>query len=398
MAGAYGPEGTSVELSIVAGQPNPYKEGTQIARGIRSSNPLEARGIDSMRELAVEVRDVVGDATKTAVILAHAMLKSGGEAVEHGFSPKNVTRSMERAIENAREFLISDAKSPKAEELRKVARTAAGGDDYLASLVVEALRRVGKDGIVTVEETTDVRSSLSTVEGITFHTGYLSEHFVNSPEQQECVLDNCYILANERKISLMNSLLPILEGVARTGSPLLVIAQDVEGEALSTLVVNKLRGTLSCCAVKIPGYGDRRKALLEDIAIVTGAKAFTEDLGISLESAELADLGTAKKVIVKKEETTIVDGGGSQAAIDGRASAIRKQLQEVSSDFDRAKLQERLANLVGGVAFLRAGGVTSSDVREERYKIQSALVAAISTIEEGFVLGGGKRFSVQARG
>jgi chaperonin GroEL len=390
VAGAYGPEGASVDIPVSPGGSVSLRSGSQIAGMVRSSNPLERRGVEAMARVASEIATSVGDGTKTGVILSHAMLRFGAEAIEGGHSPKAVTRAMEKVIESANGFILERTRSVKRDDVKNVARTAAGGDDYVATLVTEAIKRTGKDGVIAIEQSLGSKSRMSTSEGMRLRSGYLSEHFINVPERQECVLENCFVLLHERRISTMKSLLPILEEIARKGAPLLLIAEDVEGEALSTLVVNKLRETISCCAVKTPGHGETRRAILEDVATVTGARALTDILGLSLENVHLSDLGTAKKIVVSSDDTSIIGGGGSSTSIDGKASALRRQIQESPNDYERARLQQRLANLTGAIALLHAGGATQHEVETEVYKLSTALHSARLAIEGGCVLGGGQ--------
>jgi chaperonin GroEL len=339
--------------------------------------------------VASKTSDVAGDGTTTATVLAQAIFREGVKTVAAGANPMALKRGIEKAVEVAVAEIKKLARDVKGEMIAQVGTISANNDKQIGNIIAEAMKKVGKDGVITVEESKTMETTLEVVEGMQFDRGYLSPYFVTDPERMECVLEDAYILIHEKKISSMKDLLPLLEQIAKSGKPLLIIAEEVEGEALATLVVNKLRGTLQCCAVKAPGFGDRRKAMLEDIAILTGGKAITEDLGIKLENVRLEDLGRAKKITVDKDNTTIVEGRGKAEAIEGRVKQIRTQIEETTSDYDREKLQERLAKLVGGVAVIKVGAATETELKEKKARVEDAMHATRAAVEEGIVPGGG---------
>jgi len=384
-----GPKGRNVVLDKKFGSPVITKDGVTVAKEIELKNPLENMGAQMVREVASKTSDTAGDGTTTATVLAQAIYREGAKNVVAGANPMDLKRGIERAVEAVVEALKAQSRSVGGKMIAQVGTISANGDEGIGQIIAEAMDKVGKDGVITVEEAKTLETSLEVVEGMQFDRGYLSPYFVTDPERMETVLENPFILIHEKKISSMKDLLPLLEQVARSGRPLLVIAEDVEGEALATLVVNKLRGTLKVAAVKAPGYGDRRKAMLEDIAVLTGGRAITEDLGIKLENIQLADLGKAKKVTIDKDNTTIVEGAGTKAAIEGRVKQIRKQIEETTSDYDREKLQERLAKLVGGVAVIKVGAATETEMKEKKARVEDAMHATKAAVEEGIVPGGG---------
>ena len=385
-----GPKGRNVVLDKKFGSPTITKDGVTVAKEIELEDPFENMGAQLVKEVAEKTSDVAGDGTTTATILAEAIYREGLKNVTAGANPMALKRGIEKAVERAVEELKKLSRQVKdKKEIAQVATIAANNDTSVGELIAEAMDKVGKDGVITVEESKTMSTNLEVVEGMQFDQGYLSPYFVTDAERMEAVLDEPYILIYEKKISAVKDLLPVLEKVARTGKPILIIAEDVEGEALATLVVNKIRGTLSCCAVKAPGYGERRKAMLQDIAILTGGRAITEDLGIKLESVELEDLGRAKRVTVDKENTTIVGGEGSTKDIEARISQIKKQIDETDSDYDREKLQERLAKLAGGVAVINVGAATETEMKEKKARVEDALHATRAAVEEGIVPGGG---------
>ncbi|MCD6081216.1 MAG: chaperonin GroEL [Candidatus Omnitrophica bacterium] len=385
-----GPKGRNVVLDKKFGSPTITKDGVTVAKEIELEDPFENMGAQLVKEVAEKTSDVAGDGTTTATILAEAIYREGLKNVTAGANPMALKRGIEKAVERAVEELKRLSRQVKdKKEIAQVATIAANNDTSVGELIAEAMDKVGKDGVITVEESKTMSTNLEVVEGMQFDQGYLSPYFVTDAERMEAVLDEPYILIYEKKISAVKDLLPVLEKVARTGKPILIIAEDVEGEALATLVVNKIRGTLSCCAVKAPGYGERRKAMLQDIAILTGGRAITEDLGIKLESVELEDLGRAKRVTVDKENTTIVGGEGSTKDIEARISQIKKQIDETDSDYDREKLQERLAKLAGGVAVINVGAATETEMKEKKARVEDALHATRAAVEEGIVPGGG---------
>ncbi|HEX4948367.1 MAG TPA: chaperonin GroEL [Blastocatellia bacterium] len=384
-----GPKGRNVVIDKKFGSPTITKDGVTVAKEIELKEPLENMGAQMVREVASKTSDVAGDGTTTATVLARAIFKEGVKTVAAGANPMALKRGIEKAVIKAVESIGAMAKPVKGDAIAQVGTISANGDNTIGGIIAEAMKQVGKDGVITVEESKSLETSLDVVEGMQFDRGYLSPYFVTDSERMECVLDNALILLNEKKISSMKDLLPVLEQVAKQGKPLLIVAEDVEGEALATLVVNKLRGTLHVCAVKAPGFGDRRKAMLEDIAILTGGKVISEDLGIKLENIKLEDLGRAKKITVDKDNTTIVEGAGKNADIQGRVATIRRQIEETTSDYDREKLQERLAKLVGGVAVIKVGAATETELKEKKARVEDAMHATRAAVEEGIVPGGG---------
>ena len=384
-----GPKGRNVVIEKKFGGPTITKDGVTVAKEIELKDPLENMGAQMVREVASKTSDVAGDGTTTATILAQAIYREGVKAVAAGANPMALKRGIERAVDAVVEEVKKLSKPISGDMIAQVATISANGDTEIGNKISEAMQKVGKDGVITVEESKTMNTELITVDGMQFDRGYLSPYFITDPDRMEAVLEDPYILIHEKKISNMKDLLPLLEQIARSGRPLLVIAEEVEGEALATLVVNKLRGTLSVCAVKAPGFGDRRKAMLEDIAILTGGKAIMEETGIKLEGVRLDDLGRAKRVVVDKDNTTIVDGQGDPKAIEGRIKQIRTQIEETTSDYDREKLQERLAKLAGGVAVIRVGAATETEMKEKKARVEDALHATRAAVEEGIVPGGG---------
>ncbi|MFO7301663.1 MAG: chaperonin GroEL [Acidobacteriota bacterium] len=384
-----GPKGRNVVIDKKFGSPTITKDGVTVAKEIELKHPLENMGAQMVREVASKTSDTAGDGTTTATVLAQAIYREGLKMVTAGANPMELKRGTERAVEAIVEELKNLAKPVSGNMIAQVGTISANSDETIGRIIAEAMEKVGKDGVITVEEAKSMETSLDVVEGMQFDRGYLSPYFVTDPERMEVVLDNPLILIHEKKISSMKDLLPVLEQVARAGRPLLIIAEDVDGEALATLVVNKLRGTLQVAAVKAPGFGDRRKAMLEDIAILTGGRAITEDLGIKLENLKLEDLGQAKKVTIDKDNTTIVEGAGTQSAIEGRVKQLRTQIEETTSDYDREKLQERLAKLVGGVAVIKVGAATETEMKEKKARVEDAMHATKAAVEEGIVPGGG---------
>ena len=385
-----GPKGRNVVIDKKFGSPTITKDGVTVAKEIELKDNNEDMGAQMIKEVASKTSDVAGDGTTTATVLAQAIFREGLKNVTAGANPMALKRGIEKAVDAVVEDLKKLSKSTKdKKEISQVATIAANNDKTIGNLIAEAMEKVGKDGVITVEESKSAETALEVVEGMQFDRGYLSPYFVTDPERMECVLEDAMILNHEKKVSVMKDMLPLLEQVARSGKPLLVIAEDMEGEALATLVVNKLRGTLHCAAVKAPGFGDRRKAMLEDIAILTGGKAITEDLGIKLENIKLEDLGQAKKVVVDKDNTTIVEGAGKASDIKGRIKQIRTQIEETTSDYDREKLQERLAKLAGGVAVIKVGAATETEMKEKKARVEDALNATRAAVEEGIVPGGG---------
>jgi len=384
-----GPKGRNVVLEKKFGGPTITKDGVTVAKEIELKDPLENMGAQMVREVASKTSDVAGDGTTTATILAQSIFREGVKAVAAGANPMALKRGIEKAVEVVVEEIKKLSKPVSGDMIAQVAAISANGDMNIGRIIADAMKKVGKDGVITVEEAKTMHTELDTVEGMQFDRGYLSPYFITDPDRMECVLEDPYILIHEKKISNMKDLLPLLEQIARSGKPLLVIAEEVEGEALATLVVNKLRGTLNACAVKAPGFGDRRKAMLEDIAILTGGKAIMEETGIKLEGVRLDDLGRAKRITVDKDNTTIVDGAGSQKAIEGRIKQLRAQIEETTSDYDREKLQERLAKLAGGVAVIRVGAATETEMKEKKARVEDALHATRAAVEEGIVPGGG---------
>src|SRR6059036_238334 len=385
-----GPKGRNVVIDKKFGSPTITKDGVTVAKEIELKDPYEDMGAQMLKEVASKTSDIAGDGTTTATVLAQAIFREGLRNVTAGANPMGLKRGIEAAVEAVTDELKKLSKSTKdKKEITQVATIASNNDKTIGTLIAEAMEKVGKDGVITVEESKSAETVLDVVEGMQFDRGYLSPYFVTDAERMECVLEDAIILIHEKKISVMKDMLPLLEQVARSGKPFLVIAEDVEGEALATLVVNKLRGTLSACAVKAPGFGDRRKAMLEDIAILTGGKAITEDLGIKLENLKLDDLGRAKKVVLDKDNTTIIEGAGNTKEIEGRIKQIRAQIEETTSDYDREKLQERLAKLAGGVAVIKVGAATETAMKEKKARVEDALNATRAAVEEGIVPGGG---------
>src|SRR3974390_2750499 len=385
-----GPKGRNVVIEKKFGSPTITKDGVTVAKEIELKDPLENMGAQMVREVASKTSDIAGDGTTTAPILAQSIFREGVKAVAAGANPMALKRGVERAVDVVvEEVRKMSAKVEKNEKIAQAGTLSANGDATIGNTIAEAMQKVGKDGVITVEESKTMVTELQTVDGMQFDRGYLSPYFITDPDRMEVVLEEPYILIHEKKISNMKDLLPVLEQIARSGKPLLVIAEEVEGEALATLVVNKLRGTLNACAVKAPGFGDRRKAMLEDIAILTGGRCITEDLGIKLETVSLEDCGRAKSVVVDKENTTIVEGYGKPADIQGRVNQIRRQIEETTSDYDREKLQERLAKLAGGVAVINVGAATETEMKEKKARVEDALHATRAAVEEGIVPGGG---------
>ena len=384
-----GPKGRNVVLEKKFGGPTITKDGVTVAKEIELRDPLENMGAQMVREVASKTSDVAGDGTTTATILAQSIFREGVKSVAAGANPMALKRGIERAVEAVVAEVLKHSKPVSGEMIAQVGTISANGDETIGNTIAEAMKKVGKDGVITVEESKTMNTELQTVDGMQFDRGYLSPYFISDPDRMECVLEDPYILIHEKKISNMKDLLPLLEQIARSGKPLLVIAEEVEGEALATLVVNKLRGTLNACAVKAPGFGDRRKAMLDDIAILTGGKSIMEETGIKLEGVRLEDLGRAKRVTVDKDNTTIVDGNGSQKTIEGRIKQLRAQIEETTSDYDREKLQERLAKLAGGVAVIKVGAATETEMKEKKARVEDALHATRAAVEEGIVPGGG---------
>ncbi len=388
-----GPKGRNVVIEKKFGSPTITKDGVTVAKEIELEDKLENTGAQMVREVASKTSDIAGDGTTTATVLAQAIFREGMKTVAAGANPMALKRGIDKAVEKAVEEIQRLSKKVKDNEaIAQVGTISANGDATIGNLIAEAMDKVGQDGVITVEESRTLETALEVVEGMQFDRGYLSPYFVTDPERMEATLEDAVILIHEKKISSMKDLLPLLEQVARGGKPLLIIAEDVEGEALATLVVNRLRGTLQVCAVKAPGFGDRRKAMLQDIATLTGGRAITEDLGIKLESIQLADLGRAKKVVVDKDNTTIVEGGGKSSEIEGRVRQIRAQVEDTTSDYDREKLQERLAKLVGGVAVIKVGAATETELKEKKARVEDAMHATKAAVEEGIVPGGGVAF------
>ena len=385
-----GPRGRNVVIDKKFGSPTVTKDGVSVAKEIELENPFENMGAQMVREVASKTSDVAGDGTTTATVLAEAIYREGLKNVTAGANPMVLKRGIDAGVEA---IVAQVAKASKkvqgSAEIAQVATISANGDTTIGKIIAEAMEKVGKDGTITVEEAKSIDTTLEVVEGMQFDKGYLSPYFVTSSDTMEAILDNPYILIYEKKISNLQDLLPVLQSVAKVGKPLLIIAEEVEGEALATLVVNKLRGTLNACAVKAPGFGDRRKAMLEDIAILTGGKCITEDLGIKLENITLDDLGSAKRITVAKEDTTIIDGSGKKADIQARIGQIKRQIDETTSDYDREKLQERLAKLAGGVAVINVGAATETEMKEKKARVEDALHATRAAVEEGIVAGGG---------
>ena len=384
-----GPKGRNVVIDKKFGSPTITKDGVTVAKEIELKDALENMGAQMVREVASKTSDVAGDGTTTATVLAQSIFREGVKTVAAGANPMALKRGIDKAVERCVEEIKRMAKPVKGDAIAQVGTVSANGDANIGSIIAEAMSKVGKDGVITVEESKTMETALEVVEGMQFDRGYLSPYFVTDPERMEATLENPLILIHEKKISSMKDLLPLLEQVAKMGKPMLIIAEDVEGEALATLVVNKLRGTLNIAAVKAPGFGDRRKAMLEDIAILTGGKVISEDLGIKLENVKLEDLGRAKKVTIDKDNTTLVEGNGKQSDIEGRVKTLRAQIEETSSDYDREKLQERLAKLVGGVAVIKVGAATETEMKEKKARVEDAMHATRASVEEGIVPGGG---------
>ncbi len=386
-----GPRGRNVIIEKTFGAPLVTKDGVTVAKEVELEDKFENMGAQLIKEVASKTSEVAGDGTTTAAVLAQAIYKEGLKLIVAGHNPMDIQRGIEKAVElvvyELQNNLSKVTKDKK--EIQQVGTISANNDESIGAILAEAMEKVGKEGVITVEEAKGLETTLELVEGMQFDRGYLSPYFITDPEKMECVLEDAYILCHEKKISNMKELLPLLEKIAREGKPLLIIAEDVEGEALATLVVNKVRGVLKCCAVKAPGFGERRKAMLEDIAILTGGKMIADELGIKLESVQLSELGRAGKVIVDKEHTTIVDGHGSKEEIKGRIAQIRKQIEETTSDYDREKLQERLAKLAGGVAVIHVGAPTEPAMKEKKARVEDALHATKAAVEEGIVCGGG---------
>jgi chaperonin GroEL len=385
-----GPKGRNVVLEKSFGAPNVTKDGVTVAKEIELEDKFENMGAQMVKEVASKTSDVAGDGTTTATVLARTIYNEGIKMVAAGHDPMSLKRGMDRAVESITGELKSLSKPTKdRKEIAQVGTISANNDSTIGDIIAEAMEKVGKEGVITVEEARGLETQLEVVEGMQFDRGYLSPYFVTDPERMEARIDDAYILIHEKKIASMKDLLPILENIAKTGKPFLLIAEDIEGEALATLVVNKIRGTLSCIAVKAPGFGDRRKAMLEDIAILTGGRAISEELGIKLENVTLQDLGRAKRIVVDKDNCTIIDGAGKKGDIEARIKQIRAQIDETTSDYDREKLQERLAKLVGGVAVIRVGAATEIELKEKKARVEDALHATRAAVEEGVVPGGG---------
>jgi chaperonin GroEL len=384
-----GPKGRNVVLDKKFGSPTITKDGVTVAKEIELKDGMENMGAQMVREVASKTSDIAGDGTTTATVLAQAIFREGVKNVAAGANPMALKRGIEKAVAAAVEELKKLSKPVKGEMISQVGAVSANNDKTIGGIIAEAMKKVGKDGVITVEEAKSIETSLEVVEGMQFDRGYLSPYFVTDPERMEVELNDCLILLNEKKVSSMKDLLPLLEQVAKSGRPLLIISEDVEGEALATLVVNKLRGTLAVAAVKAPGFGDRRKAMLEDIGILTGGKVISEDLGIKLETVRLEDLGRAKKITIDKDNTTIIEGSGKHADIEGRVKQLRVQIEETTSDYDREKLQERLAKLVGGVAVIKVGAATETELKEKKARVEDAMHATRAAVEEGIVPGGG---------
>jgi chaperonin GroEL len=384
-----GPKGRNVVLEKKYGGPTITKDGVTVAKEIELRDPLENMGAQMVREVASKTSDVAGDGTTTATVLAQIIFREGVKAVTSGVNPMAMKRGIDKAVEIVVQAVQKMSKPVSGDMIAQVGTISANSDDTIGNIIAEAMKKVGKDGVITVEESKTMVTEFATVEGMQFDRGYLSPYFVTDAERMEVVLEDPYILIHEKKISNMKDILPLLEQIARAGKPLLIVAEDLEGEALATLVVNKLRGTLNACAVKAPGFGDRRKAMLEDIAILTAGKPIVEETGIKLEGVKLEDLGRAKRVTVDKDTTTIVDGAGDSKAIEGRIKQLRAQIEETTSDYDREKLQERLAKLAGGVAIIKVGAATETEMKEKKARVEDALHATRAAVEEGIVAGGG---------
>jgi len=388
-----GPRGRNVVIEKSYGSPTITKDGVTVAKEIELENRFENMGAQMVKEVASKTSDVAGDGTTTATVLAQAIYREGSKLVAAGHNPMDIKRGLEKGVEVIVEALKKSAKQTKdPKEITQVGTISANGDETVGKLLAEAMEKVGKEGVITVEEAKSAETTLEVVEGMQFDRGYLSPYFVTDPERMEAVLEDVYLLLSEKKISNMKDLLPVLEAIAKQQKPLLIVTEDLEGEALATLVVNKLRGTLQCAAVKAPGFGDRRKEMLKDMAVLTGGQVISEELGLKLENVTLADLGRAKRVAIDKDNTTIVGGGGKKDQIKGRIAEIRTQVENVTSDYDREKLQERLAKLVGGVAVVKVGAATETEMKEKKARVEDALHATRATVEEGIVAGGGVAF------
>jgi len=385
-----GPRGRNVVLEKSWGPPTVTKDGVTVAKEIQLEDKFENMGAQMVKEVASKTSDIAGDGTTTATVLARAIFNEGLKLVTAGHDPMSIKRGIEKAVEKVSAELKSMSKPVKSrDEIAQVGTVSANADTVIGDIIAEAMDKVGKEGVITVEEAKSLETKLEVVEGMQFDRGYLSPYFVTDPERMECVFEDPYILLHEKKLSSMKDFLPILEQVAKTGKPLLVVAEDVEGEALATLVVNKIRGTFQCVAVKAPGFGDRRKAMLEDISILTGGRLIAEELGIKLENVSVKDMGRAKRLVVDKDNTTIIDGAGKRADIEGRVKQIRAQIEETTSDYDREKLQERLAKIVGGVAVIKVGAATEVEMKEKKARVEDAMHATRAAVEEGIVPGGG---------
>jgi chaperonin GroEL len=385
-----GPKGRNVVLEKSFGSPNVTKDGVTVAKEIELEDKFENMGAQMVKEVASKTSDVAGDGTTTATVLARSLFAEGAKMVAAGHDPMSLKRGIDKAVSKVTEELKGLSKPTKDQrEIAQVGTISANNDTTIGEIIAEAMNKVGKEGVITVEEAKSLETTLEVVEGMQFDRGYLSPYFVTDPDKMECVLEDAYLLIHEKKISSMKDLLPVLESIARTGKPFVIIAEDIEGEALATLVVNKIRGTLHCAAVKAPGFGDRRKAMLEDIAILSGGRVIAEELGIKLENVTVNDLGRAKRIVIDKDNTTVVDGAGKKNDIEGRIKQIRAQIEETTSDYDREKLQERLAKLVGGVAVIRVGAATEIEMKEKKARVEDALHATRAAVEEGIVPGGG---------
>jgi chaperonin GroEL len=387
-----GPKGRNAVIEKKFGAPVITKDGVTVAKEIELQDPLENMGAQMVREVASKTSDVAGDGTTTATLLAQAIFREGVRTVAAGANPMALKRGIDKAVEAVVAEIKRLSREVKGDMITQVGTISANNDKQVGSIIAEAMKKVGKDGVITVEESKTMETTLEVVEGMQFDRGYLSPYFVTDPERMECVLEDALILIHEKKISSMKDVLPLLEQTAKLGKPLLIIAEDIEGEALATLVVNKLRGTLKCAAVKAPGFGDRRKAMLEDIATLTGGKAITEELGLKLEKLTVEDLGSAKKIIIDKDNTTIIDGAGKAREIEGRIKQLRVQVEDTTSDYDKEKLQERLAKLVGGVAVIKVGAATEMELKEKKARVEDAMHATRAAVEEGIVPGGGTAY------
>jgi chaperonin GroEL len=384
-----GPRGKNVVLEKKFGAPSSTKDGVTVAKEVELKDPLENMGAQLVKEVASKTSDVAGDGTTTATVLAQAIYSEGLKYVTAGANPNMIKKGIDRGVEEVVKDLKKISRNVTGEMIAQVGAISANNDESVGKIIAEAMDKVGKDGVITVEEAKGLETTMEVVEGMQFDRGYLSPYFITDPDRMECVLENPYILLHEKKISNLREFLPLLENVAKTGNPLVVVAEEVEGEALATLVVNKLKGTFHCCAVKAPGFGDRRKAMLEDIATLTGGKVITEDIGVKLENVGLDWLGEAKKVVIDKDNTTIVEGGGKESDVQARIKQIRAQIEETTSDYDREKLQERLAKMVGGVALIKVGAATEVELKEKKARVEDAMHATKAAVEEGIVPGGG---------